>query len=174
MLYCVLMKESLVVVRGPIGVGKSSLSRALQQELPQSSFVETDVLKHMAGPDGSSPWRRGIAHETAAFMVGQLLRVPRTAIVEVHTKYPNEVDRYEAMATQLGTSLVNVLLTAPLEVCQARTVGRPMPGVTYEPDYSLIDAYYCNLEPRPGDLVYDTVALRPEAIVSDVMAKLSV
>jgi len=163
------MTESLIVVRGPIGVGKSSVSKGLQRGLPHASFIETDVLKHMAGPDGSSPWRRRIAHDTSAFMVQQLLKVPRTAIIEVHTKYPEEVDRYAAMAADLSVPSVNVLLTAPLEVCRERTVNRPMPGVVYEPDYSLVDAYYCNLEPQPGDLVYDTTNLGATAIVADIL-----
>lgn len=164
--------SELIVVRGPIGVGKSSLSTALQKELSDSSFVETDVIKHMVGPDGSSPWRRNIAHDATGFIVEQLLQVPRTAIVEVHTKYPEEVDRYEAMAASLSAPLLNVLLTAPLEICRERTVGRPMPGISYEPDYGLIDAYYCNLDPRPGDLVYDTSTLNPPDIVADIVDRL--
>ena len=168
------MNESLLVVRGPIGVGKSSVSLSLHEQMADhSSIIETDVLKHMVGPNGSSHWRRDIAHDAAAFMVERLLAVPRTPIVEVHTKYPHEVDRYAAMAANLSVPLVNVLLTAPLEVCRERTVGRAMPGVNYTPDYSLIDTYYCNLDPRPGDLVYDTASMGIEEITASVMSAIS-
>lgn len=135
-----------------------------------SSFIEPDVIKHMVGPNGSSAWRREIAHDASAFMVKQLLEVPRTAIVEVHTKYPAELGRYATIADSQSIPLVSVLLTAPLEVCRERTVGRPMPGVSYTPDYSLIDTYYCNLEPLPGDLVYDTSVADTATIAASVMS----
>ena len=49
------MSESLIVVRGPIGVGKSSVAEALRRKTSnESSMVETDAIKRMIDPDRSS------------------------------------------------------------------------------------------------------------------------
>jgi hypothetical protein len=134
-----------------------------------SSPVETDAIKRMIDPTGSSVWRRQVAHETAGFITKQLLNVPRTAIVEVHTKYPEELDRYREIAKECRVPLVNVLLTAPYEVCRDRALARVIPGISYEVDEEMLRSYYCNLEPRPDDLVFHTDQITVSGIVGSII-----
>jgi predicted kinase len=167
------MKESLIVVRGPIGVGKSSASLSLRNLMPcHSSIVETDAIKRMVDPSGSSEWRRDLAHNSAAYIIEQLLQVPRTGIIEAHTKYPEELERFAAIADRNGAHLVNVLLTAPLEVCQRRASGRTVPGITYAIDSQIVSDYYCNMDPRPDDLVFDTVEMGADEIAQGVVSSI--
>lgn len=97
------MSEKLYIVRGPIGAGKTSVTNALYQRMPDhASVVEVDGLKRMLDPTASSVWRRDIANSSAAYIIDQLLRLPRSAIVETHTKYPEEVERFSQIATTIG------------------------------------------------------------------------
>lgn len=165
-----MMQTSLLVVRGPVGVGKSSVSSRLRDLVPACSLVEPDAIKRMIDPSGSSDWRRTVAHDSTAYIIEQLLRVPRTVVVEAHTKYPAELDRFAEIAERAPAQLVNILLTAPLEVCQERAAGRHVPGITYAIDEAMVRAYYCNMDPRPDDLVFDTVVMDPDAIARAVIA----
>jgi predicted kinase len=168
------MNESLIVIRGPIAAGKSSVSQALHARMADSaSLVETDAIKRMIDPTRSSEWRRNVAHASAAFIIERLLEVPRTGIIEAHTKHPQQLDRLAAIAERHGAPLVRVLLTAPLEVCQARAAGRPTPGLSYSIDREMVADYYCNTDPQPGDLVFDTTAQSPEEISADIFEHLS-
>ncbi len=163
------MSESLIVVRGPIGVGKSSVAEALRQKASNpASTIEPDAIKRMLDPNESSEWRRRIAYDTSVFITERLLDVHRTAIVEMHTKYQNELKRYRLIAERYRVPLVNVLLIAPLETCQERAAQRTVPGITYAIDNEMVKNYYCNLEPLEGDLVFDTSAHNSEQIADQV------
>lgn len=164
------MRKSLYIVRGPISVGKSSVSQALRAYMPDSiSVVETDLIKRMIDPTGSSNWRRNVANNSAAFIVEQLLQVPRSAVVETHTKYREEVDRLAVVAMRNEAELINVLLTAPLEVCQARAATRVASDITYKIDDQMVADYYCNLDPRSEDLVFDTTYMSPQEIADNII-----
>jgi predicted kinase len=169
------MKESLIVIRGPIAAGKSSVSRALHNRMADNaSLVETDAIKRMIDPTRSSEWRRNVAHASAAFIIDQLLAVPRTGIIEAHTKYPEQLERLAVIAKHHDAPLVKVLLTAPLEVCQTRAADRPTPGLSYSIDQEMVADYYCNTEPRPGDLVFDTTTQSPDEISAHIFDHLSI
>lgn len=169
------MRESLIVIRGPIGVGKSSVSKATHELIAdRASIVETDAIKRMLDPNESSDWRRDVAHASAAYIVEQLLKIPRTGIIEVHTKYPRELDRLADVAQRSGAPLLNVLLAAPLEVCQKRAASRQTPELGYAIDRQMVENYYCNTEPRPSDMVFDTTAMLPGEIAADIISNLNV
>ncbi|MEO8863155.1 MAG: AAA family ATPase [Candidatus Saccharimonadales bacterium] len=168
------MKESLYVVRGPIGVGKSSVTKAIHARMAgHASIVETDAIKRMIDPSASSEWRRKVASASAAYIIEQLLQVPRSGIIETHTKYPAELDRLAAVAARNDARLVNVLLTAPLEVCQARAAQRDVPGITYAIDQAMVANYYCNLDPRPDDLVFNTADMSSQEIAATIASRLA-
>lgn len=164
------MSESLIVIRGPIGVGKSSLARNIREQMPERvSYVETDAIKRMLDPSASSEWRRNIAHDSAAFIIEQILNVPRSGVIEMHTKYPSEIERLGTIAQRAGATLQNVLLLAPLEVCKERAAERDVPDINYAIDDSMITNYYCNLEPLPGDMVFDTTQQTTKSIADAVI-----
>lgn len=168
------MRESLIVIRGPIGAGKSSVSQATHDLIADhASIVETDAIKRMIDPNESSDWRRDIAHSSAAFIVEQVLKVPRTGIVEVHTKYPRELDRLADIAQRCGAPMLNILLTAPLEICKERAASRQTPELGYAIDHTMVEDYYRHTEPRPSDLVFDTAAMLPNQIAASIIENLA-
>ena len=163
------MTEKLYIVRGPIGVGKTSVIQALLKQMPDhASVIEVDGIKRMLDPTASSEWRRKIAHASASFIIDKLLKMPRSAIVETDTKYPEEVEQLVTVADNLDLPTVSVLLTAPLQICLARAATREVNGISYDIDAAMVENSYCNLEPRPEDFVFDTNDSLPDEI-ADVL-----
>lgn len=102
-------------------------------------------------------------------ITGRLLAVPRTAIVETHTKYPEQLYALEDVARHNQARFVSVLLRAPLAVCLQRALERSVPDIAYDIDEAMIKNYHCNLDPVPGDLVFDTAELSTRCIADSIM-----
>lgn len=154
--------QNMIILRGPIGSGKTSLMHELRRQLIDCSAIELDALKRMADPSASSPWRRKVALETGVFLAGQLLRSGRSVVVETHTRWREQAERFRQATLGLPAVLFNnFLVLAPYEVCLARATARQVPGITYPIDEEMVSAYYVNLEPLPGEQLIDTTLYSP-------------
>lgn len=166
------MTETLYIVKGPIGGGKTSLSRALHDRLDNNaSLVEVDGIKRMLDSSGSSEWRRNIANDSALFIIDRLLQVPRSGIIETHTKYPDVLLRLADVALRNNAQVVSILVKAPLSVCIDRAYQRHTPDISYVIDETMVSDYYCNLDPLEGDLVFDSTELSPAQMAEEVVSK---
>jgi Mg-chelatase subunit ChlI len=52
----VLTMQTVYLVSGPAGVGKSTTSRALAKILPNSAYISGDVVSHMHMNGRKKPW----------------------------------------------------------------------------------------------------------------------
>lgn len=102
-------------------------------------------------------------------ITGRLLAVPRTAIVETHTKYPEQVEALGAVALQNNARFISVLLWAPLAVCTQRALARVVPDIAYDIDEAMVRNYHCNPGPMLGDLVFDTAELSTRSIADRIL-----
>jgi predicted kinase len=160
----------LITVRGPIGVGKSTISRAICAAIDSdSSVIEIDAFKRMIDPSHSTEWRRNIATDTALFLTNKLLQKPRTVIIELHSKYPQDLESLARLAKRHKVPIINVLLTAPLSVCKERASKRIVSDINYDIDEEMIERYYGNLEPLQNDLLFDTYKMHTDGIVKNVL-----
>lgn len=165
------MKEYpiLFVIKGPIGVGKSSVAKLLTENIADATNIETDAIKRMIDAKASSKWRRDISHDTAAYLVDRLLQVGRNVVIEAHTKYPEEIQRYTDIAQKRKARYLGILLQAPLDICIQRAMNRHVPDIKYSIDSDMVTEYYCNLEPIFGDIVFDTSIQTTDHIVANIM-----
>lgn len=147
----------LIVLRGPIGAGKTSLLHSLAKQLPHSSVIEVDALKRMLDPYASSDWRRETAFEAALFMAKRALATGRNIIAETHSKQPEQQQHFSELARHTpGSIYKSVLVTAPLNVCKERSQARYVPGIQYAIDDQMVESYYAGLDPLPEEVVIDT------------------
>ncbi|KIL50998.1 AAA family ATPase [Jeotgalibacillus campisalis] len=51
------MKQTVYVISGPAGAGKSTLSKALVHMLPRSARIEGDIVNHMVAGGYKPPWK---------------------------------------------------------------------------------------------------------------------
>ena len=153
----------LIILRGPIGAGKTSLMHSLAQVLPLTSVIEIDALKRMLDPHASTDWRRKAAVNAALYMTKYALTMGRNVIAETHSKRPEQQKRFSTLAEKIpGLTYTSVLVTAPLDICIKRNQKRVVSGIDYTIDESMVTSYYAGLEPLPKEVVIDTSRVSPQ------------
>lgn len=155
------MNEHIVVIRGPIGAGKTSTMLALRGMLPGSSLVETDLIKRMIEPSSSSDWRRNVALRTGVFLAEQLLSEKRSVVVEIHAHDLQQREVFRELAQRATAQFVSVLLCPPLEVCLRRARERQVPDISYDIDDAMVQRHYEGVIRDSEELVIDTNELTP-------------
>lgn len=56
------MKDEIIIITGPAGVGKSTTSNYLVKNLKKSAYVEGDTISHMSIVGREKPWESESAH----------------------------------------------------------------------------------------------------------------
>ncbi len=166
--------QHLVVLRGPIGAGKTSLMQEVSRQLPDCSAIEIDALKRIADPNKSSPWRRNVALETGAFMTRKLLETGRSVVTEAHARWGEQTELFREVSRQLsGVAFSSFLVYAPYDVCLERATARDVPDIAYAIDEAMISSYYVNLDPLPGETVVDTSVMDPAVAAQYIINSIS-
>lgn len=155
----------LIVLRGPIGAGKSSIMKEVHDLLPGSSVVEIDTIKRMIDPTGSSARRRRTALNTSVYLTRSLLEHGRSVITETHTRWQDQALRFKTLAaTMADVVFTSFLVTTPYSVCNDREKRRYVPDITsHRIDEPMVNSYYVSLEPLQDEPVPDTSPLSAQA-----------
>jgi len=148
------MKQKIIILRGPAGVGKSTISQLLQKKLGVNwAVIDVDVFKHyMPMKEGQSnrAERSKIAHEVSNYFALQMHDKDYGVILEEMYKKP-----YNDLVTELLNShnvpFLKIFLYAPLDVVLTRSSDR-----TKNPPSEEIARHFSEIEPYPDDLVIDT------------------
>lgn len=131
-------RGAILLVTGPPGAGKTSVSRELAQSYDRTVLVRADEFFHFIQAGYIPPWQPE-SHEQNAFVMG-LVADATAAYAE--QGYRTVVEGIFAPGWFLrpvlgrlqsaGHTVSCVILDAPLEVCQARLRGRTDGGVPDE------------------------------------------
>lgn len=152
----------VIVIRGPIGAGKTTTMNEAAKSLPDFSAIEVDALKRMIDQSEPSEWRRHVALNSALYMGRALLARGRSIITEVHSRWEEQSYEFLKLADSFqDTHLHRILVTAPYEVCLERARQRTVPDIRYAVDDRMVTDYYVNLQPTFGETVIDTSAVGP-------------
>lgn len=165
-----MLMPNLIVLRGPVGAGKTSIMRALTEKIPDCSAVEIDALKRMIDPTGSSVWRREAALTAALSLTKALLERGRAVVTETHARWPEQTSQFYDLAHEVAdVALTGVLVKAPYEVCLDRAKQRSVPGISYPINEAMVASYYVNLEPLANELSVDTTQYSPAETARDIV-----
>jgi predicted kinase len=155
----------LILIRGPIGVGKSTTVGLLRERIQPASVVDFDAFKRQIDTTQSSDWRRKTALKTAAFMTEHLMQAMRRIIVDIHSSSHEQFEEYKALADRYTYPTTSCLLFAPVDVCLQRTCDRFVPGLHYPIDEAMVRDYHNQTFTITNEPNYDTSVLAPETVV---------
>lgn len=167
------ISPQLILIRGPIGVGKSTTVGLLRERIQPASVVDFDAFKRQIDTVESSSWRRETALKTAAFMTEYLMRAQRRIIIDIHSSSHEQHDEYLSLADRYDYPMTSCLLFAPLAVCLRRAHERFVPGLHYPIDETMVRQYHEGTFHIPNEPVYDTSVLSPNVIVDSIYTQLS-
>lgn len=134
----------LVIIRGPVGSGKTSVVEAIRAQLEDTGIVDFDTFKRQIDNSKSSQWRRELALEIAITMTNRLMESSRFIVADIHSSMPEQMTAFQEVARQMEYKLTSFLIYPPLDVCLRRTEQRNVPDITYEIDTAMVESYWSN------------------------------
>lgn len=149
----------LIILNGPAGVGKSTISLCLHREIPNSVLIDIDELRRTI-LDYKERRKESLlmAYEKTKDSIAEYLTQGKTVIIDKAISSPDTLDAFIATARERGAEVCEVVLFAPKEVVQSRADERG-----YKPGSLLT-------RERVGELWEQLDALRsvrPQATVID-------
>ena len=167
----------LIVVTGPIASGKSTVARALHDELAgldvSVAVIDLDVVEAMLSPEGHSPdlatWT--LARRATARLAGSFL-AEGVAVVVADGSFndPNDRAVFE-QHLDAGVSPLYVTLTVGFEEALRRAQGDPTRGVSRDPAFLgayFADATHVSASLPATDIVIDTESMSPTAAAAEI------
>ncbi|WP_257461545.1 adenylosuccinate synthetase [Archangium lipolyticum] len=170
------MRETLVVISGPIGAGKSTLAQGLERRHGALRFSSGQLLRHQLGGDGGrlelQAAGEALDRETGGRWVAESLMdvlkaraQPPPLVVVDSIRIPLQL---EALRQRLGSRMVHVHLTAPAEALEARfgqRSSRTDEGVSFEQARANRTESAVHRLADTADLVIDTWRTPPDAVL---------
>ena len=153
------MEKTVIILRGPAGSGKSTIANLLKNRFGgQWVHIDVDYFKHLISEDSSAE-RTNIAHQTANFLLEQLMQNDFSIIIEeiFRDGYYQEVKN---LVTGYRYEVHTIFLKADEDILIDRDKQRPHKNKGEE----IIRELNAQIQPGEGELVIDTSGKSPEEI----------
>lgn len=160
----------VVILRGPSGVGKSTISRIIQEKLGSNwTVIDVDKFKHyMPMKEGQSnrAERSKIAHEVSKFFAKAMYDKGYDVILEEMYKKDYN-DSLIAFLSENDMKYLKVFLDAPIDLVveRARAREKDVPDDEIRRHFSEVEAY-------PDDFIIDTTKYSSEEAADQIIAQL--
>jgi predicted kinase len=155
--------KRLIALKGPIGAGKSTLGKALQERLG-AAYLEVDAFKRVF-PGGSSSIRKMVGQQAALYQLRLLLQLGLPVIVEEMFRSTDDFyERVTSLAERHGYHCASFHLQCGVDVSLARNRQRD-----YNVDENVVRERHAVARPRADDIVLDTGLLGPSEALAAVL-----
>ena len=163
--------NSVVILRGPSGVGKSTVSRLVQEKSGINwTIIDVDKFKHyMPMKEGQSnrAQRTKIAHDVSQFFAKTMYENGYDVILEEMYKKKYNDSIVEFLQTN-NMHYLKVFLTAPVELVIERARAREKEVSDEE-----IRRHFSEIEVYSDDFVIDTTQYSSDEAAEVIISKLS-
>ncbi len=118
-----------MIISGPSGVGKTTISRRVAEAFDPSVLVRADDFVALVVRGGVDPWRPEASHQNAVLGAAMASAAARlagggyTTVVDGGF-FPDGARGFAALCRRESVSVQYVVLRAPLDVCASRVAGR--------------------------------------------------
>ncbi len=162
--------NSVIILRGPSGVGKSTISHLIQQKLGLNwTVIDVDKFKHyMPMKDGQSnrAERSKIAHDVSKFFAKAMYDKGYDVILEEMYKKDYNDSIIEFLQTN-DMRYLKVYLDAPIDLVVERAKARQKEVPDNE-----IRRHFSEVEPYEDDFIVDTTKYSSEEAVDLIIGQL--
>lgn len=167
----------LIILNGPSGVGKSTISSRLQTDIADAVLIDVDELRRSI-PNYKEQRRESLllAYEKTRDAIVSILREGKTVIIDKAISFTDTLDSFVTTGKEYGADVREVILFAPREVVQGRADERGYkPGslLTRERVGELWDQLNGLREERSQAIVIDTQGLSIEETYEKVKEAVS-
>ncbi len=148
----------LIIINGPCGIGKSTLAKNLNDQMPLSFLLDTDAQSRFIGHYREYREERWeMRQEIAKVILETCFKLGRTVIVDQMSFKPETMDEYRKIAEEHNADIHEFIIWAPKELVMKRATERGFrPGL---------------LTPEKCELFWENINdmkdKRPEATVID-------
>lgn len=157
------MKNFVIIIRGPIGVGKSTISGLLERKLANTNHVDVDKIKHKLGGRPSES-RTSRAHQIARQRVRSLIKQKKNIIIEEIFRW-NDYSAMKKLVKNINYHIVKIYLKAPLDVLIKRDQAR----IVKHKGHEIVKEFYKKIRPVDEDLNLDTSKMSKQKLVSSII-----
>ncbi|MFB5662594.1 AAA family ATPase [Alteribacillus sp. HJP-4] len=121
--------KRIYIISGPAGAGKSTTAKMLAESLPQSAYIEGDVVNHMVESGYLPPWESSeqlaLTWQNIAGLAVQFLQADYEVVID-YVAFPQEVKRFSSFVVDAveNVEIIYVVLWADNEVLLQRDAQR--------------------------------------------------
>lgn len=166
------LAPQLIIIRGPVGAGKTSVVEEIRRQAEHVSLVDFDVFKRQIDNSHSSDWRREMALKTALFMTQQLMAKNRVIAVDIHASRIDQLNAYISLAKENNYTITSFLLYPPLDTCLQRARERDVPDINYPIDDAMVTSYWNETIFINNEKIFDNPSLSPQEITREILMQL--
>lgn len=155
----------VVILRGPAGVGKSTISNKLKEKIQNAVHVDIDKFKHMISKESSNV-RTNIAHKIGICFLQELIKNGFSIVVEEIFRE----DYYKELVKLFEDSnclVTKVFISAPLEIVIQRDQRRTEKIKGTE----VITKLWKEIQPIDEDIILDSSQYNSDEIVEKILFK---
>ncbi|MFH0906297.1 MAG: zeta toxin family protein [archaeon] len=155
-----------IIIRGPAGVGKSSISNKLKEEIPNLIHIDIDKFKHIISKE-SNTTRSKIAQDVGIFFIKQLIKNKYNIIVDeiFREKYYYQMIR---VLEKNNYSVIKIFLCASTKNLIKRDKKR-----LKNKGKEIIIKLEKEIRPLNGDIIIDTNNKSVRQIINQILKILS-
>jgi protein phosphatase len=149
----VIPKNSLVVLCGPAGCGKSTFAA---RHFLRTQIVSSDECRALISDDATNQRVSNDAFDLMHFIIRKRLLIDRLTVADATHLKPQERRPLKMMARRYGYHSVALLFDVPLDVCLERNAARSrvVPSEAVRTQYVLFESTMNEIHSEGFDMVF--------------------
>jgi adenylylsulfate kinase-like enzyme len=153
----------LIILRGPAGVGKSTIASMLKEKIEKSVHLDIDSFKRIVAPETSDE-RTEIAHAVGRAFITELIKKNYNVIIDELFQTTN-YDNIKALIQNLNCDTLSVFLHAPLN----ELIKRDQERLSKTKGAEKMTKYFNEIHYIDEDLNIDAFENSPENIINEIL-----
>jgi predicted kinase len=115
----------LIIINGPTGVGKSTVSKLLHEQMPMSFLLNIDEVRRSLSLYAKHREASGeLSHAISQSIIRTVFENGRDVILEKCMIHPEVIDAYRAIADEFSADIHEYMLWAPKQLVLERAGNR--------------------------------------------------